>query len=88
MAGGAAGLAKATLRVVAGSPSRTELRFLYNPAEPTPEQLADPVSMTLPPHDMGWYASHLAVTGLVSLLLLYGALALFSRLEDNFAEEI
>jgi hypothetical protein len=34
------------------------------------------------------YATHLAVTGLVSLGLLYGALALFSRLEDNFAEEI
>lgn len=63
-------------------------RFLYNPADPTPEQLADPASMTLPPHDMGWYISHLAVTGLVSLVLLYGALVLFSRLEDNFAEEI
>lgn len=35
MAGGAAGLAKATLRVVSGTPSRTELRFLYNPAEYT-----------------------------------------------------
>ncbi|MBX3030700.1 MAG: LysM peptidoglycan-binding domain-containing protein [Chloroflexi bacterium] len=35
MANGTAGLAKATLRVVAGSPSRTELRFLYNPTEYT-----------------------------------------------------
>ncbi len=54
-------------------------RTLYNP---------DPASGVLPDHDMGWYATHLAVTGLVSLVLLYGALALFSRLEDNFAEEI
>jgi hypothetical protein len=38
---------------------------------------------------MGWYASapgrrRAGVHG----VLLYGALALFSRLEDNFAEEI
>lgn len=64
-------------------------KTLYNPAEPTAAELADPNFIpALPPHDMGWYASHLAVTGLVSLVLLYGALALFSRLEDNFAEEI
>ena len=32
---GSSGLSKATLRVVAGTPSRTELRFLYNPTEYT-----------------------------------------------------
>ncbi len=32
---GSAGLSKATLRVVAGTPSRTELRFLFNPTEYT-----------------------------------------------------
>src|SRR3954451_2837921 len=32
---GAAGLSKATLRVVAGTPNRKELRFLYNPTEYT-----------------------------------------------------
>ncbi|MEO6628902.1 MAG: ABC transporter permease [Aquihabitans sp.] len=64
-------------------------KTLYNPAPPTKAQLLDPNFIpAIPPHDMGWYASHLAVTGLVSLVLLYGALALFSRLEDNFAEEI
>jgi ABC-2 type transport system permease protein len=42
----------------------------------------------IPPHHWGWYMTHLGVTALVSLGLLYGALALFSRLEDNFAEEI
>ena len=64
-------------------------RTLYNPADPTAAELADPNFIpAIPPHGMGWYVSHLAVTGLVSLVLLYGALALFSRLEDNFAEEI
>ena len=64
-------------------------KTLYNPADPTPAELADPNFIpALPPHGPGWYASHLGVTGLVSLVMLYGALALFSRLEDNFAEEI
>jgi len=64
-------------------------KTLYNPAPPTAAQMADPNFVpALPPHNMGWYATHLAVTGLVSLGLLYGALSLFSRLEDNFAEEI
>lgn len=54
-------------------------RTLYNP---------DPATGVLPDHDMGWYLTHLAVTGAVALAVLYGALALFSRLEDNFAEEI
>ena len=34
-ASGEAGLSKATLRVVSGTPKRTELRFLYNPTEYT-----------------------------------------------------
>jgi ABC-2 type transport system permease protein len=64
-------------------------RTLYVPEVPTEAQMADPNFIPiLPPHDMGWYATHLAIAGAVSLLLLYGALALFSRLEDNFAEEI
>ena len=58
-------------------------RFLYNPDFSRPEE-----STVLPDHPMSWYASHLAITGAVSLGLLYGALALFSRLEDNFAQEI
>jgi len=64
-------------------------RTLYNPAPPTSAQLADPNYVpVLPEHPMSWYAMHLAIAGAVSLLLLYGALALFSRLEDNFAQEI
>jgi ABC-2 type transport system permease protein len=58
-------------------------RTLYNPNYGDANEAA-----TLPNHPMSWYASHLAVSGAVSLVLLFGALALFSRLEDNFAEEI
>ena len=43
---------------------------------------------TIPEHPMSWYLTHLSIAGGVSLVLLFGALALFSRLEDNFAEEI
>jgi ABC-2 type transport system permease protein len=64
-------------------------RTLYNPAPLTPAERANPEFIPiLPEHAMSWYATHLAITGVVSLVLLYGALALFSRLEDNFAQEI
>ena len=59
------------------------------PAPPTKAELADPAYIPiLPPHTMGWYAAALAIVGLVSLGLLFVALWLFGRLEDNFAEEI
>lgn len=35
-----------------------------------------------------WYAWHLAAVGAVSVVLLFGALRLFSRLEGDFAEEL
>ena len=64
-------------------------RTLYNPALPTQAELDDPNYVpVLPLHPWTWYVTHLAIAGAVSLVLLYGALALFSRLEDNFAEEI
>lgn len=63
-------------------------RALYNPPPPTAAQLADPTTQILPPHGTGWYVSHLSVSLVAALVLLYGALALFSRLEDNFAQEI
>ena len=64
-------------------------RTLYNPAEPTAAQKADPNYIpVLPEHNMGWYVSHLLASGAVALVLLYLAFALFSRLEDNFAQEI
>ncbi|MCB1032050.1 MAG: ABC transporter permease [Acidimicrobiales bacterium] len=58
-------------------------RMLYNPDWSDPHEAA-----VLPPHHMSWYLTHLGIALGVSLVLLYGALALFSRLEDNFAEEI
>ena len=58
-------------------------RTLYNPDFDVEAQAS-----TMPDHDMSWYLSHLGIGLGVSLVLLYGALALFSRLEDNFAEEI
>ncbi|MCU1351201.1 MAG: type transporter [Acidimicrobiales bacterium] len=42
----------------------------------------------LPDHPLSWFLSHLAVVGIGSLVLLYLSLVLFTRLEDNFAEEI
>lgn len=63
-------------------------RIVYDPPPPTPEQLARPDLMILPPHPMSWYVTRLSVTLAVSLVLLYGALALFSRLEDDFAQEL
>ena len=64
-------------------------RTLYNPAPLTAAQRADPNHVPiLPEHPMGWYLTHLGITALVSLGLLYFALWLFSRLEDNFAQEI
>ena len=59
-------------------------RFIYNPNfDDVHEAAVLPVD-----HHFGWYATHLGIALGISLLLLYGALALFSRLEDNFAEEI
>ena len=64
-------------------------RTLYNPAPPTQAELADPAYIPiLPPHAMSWYATNLAIVGVVSLGLLFLALVIFSRLEDDFAEEI
>ena len=55
----------------------------------TQAELDDPNYVpVLPLHPWTWYVTHLAIAGAASLVLLYGALALFSRLEDNFAEEI
>jgi ABC-2 type transport system permease protein len=58
-------------------------RTLYNPNFHDADE-----KLVLQPHPYTWYLTFLAIDAAVSLLLLYGALALFSRLEDNFAEEI
>jgi hypothetical protein len=58
-------------------------RTLYNPDFSDPAQAS-----TMPDHSQSWYLAHLGVHLVVATVLLYGALVLFSRLEDNFAEEI
>src|SRR3954468_8907465 len=56
-------------------------RTLYNPNFHDADE-----KLVLQPHPYTWYVTFLAIDAAVALLLLYGALALFSRLEDNFAE--
>jgi ABC-2 type transport system permease protein len=58
-------------------------RTLYNPDFSIETEAA-----TMPDHSMAWFLTHLGIGIGVSMVLLYGALRLFSRLEDNFAEEI
>lgn len=58
-------------------------RMLYNPDYSNPEEAS-----VLPNHPMTWYLGHLGIALAGSIVVLYLALALFSRLEDNFAEEI
>lgn len=53
-------------------------RAIYNPAD----------SAVLGNHGPRWYLAALGSVGVASVLLLLGALWLFGRLEDNFAEEI
>lgn len=64
-------------------------KALYGPAPLTAAERANPDHVPiLPEHAMSWYFTRLGITGLVSLVLLYLALVIFTRLEDNFAEEI
>lgn len=58
-------------------------RTLYNPDFSVPSEAS-----TMPDHSMSWYLTHLGIGLGISTVLLYLALRLFSRLEDNFAEEI
>ncbi|WP_426573391.1 ABC transporter permease [Aquihabitans sp. McL0605] len=58
-------------------------RTLYNPDYSNKEEAA-----VLPNHPMSWYLTYLSIDAVVAIVLLFGALALFSRLEDNFAEAI
>lgn len=53
-------------------------KVIYNPAK----------GVALIDHPQSWYLGHLGLALAVSVALLYGALVIFSRLEDNFAEEI
>jgi ABC-2 type transport system permease protein len=63
-------------------------RTIYNPDYSGTSTSAMQEAATIPEHPMSWYLTHLSIALGVSLVLLFGALALFSKLEDNFAEEI
>jgi ABC-2 type transport system permease protein len=64
-------------------------RVIYNKTVITdPTGRAQPINV-LPTHaDWLWYARNLGIVIVASTVLLFGALAIFGRLEDNFAEEI
>jgi ABC-2 type transport system permease protein len=73
---------------------------LYNPTHPVmawftnspnldPEnRFTDQPLSAIPPHSLSWFMVRIGITGLVGLVLLFFALSLFGRLEDNMAEEI
>ncbi len=56
-------------------------RIFYNKVS------AGPIPI-LPDGSVWWYLRNLAIVGMASTVLLVGALVLFGRLEDDFAEEI
>lgn len=62
-------------------------RAIYNRVEAT---AADGTVIPILPADASawWYLSHLLIVGAGSVLLALGALAVFRRLEANFAEEL
>lgn len=63
-------------------------RTLYNPDYSGTSQSAINEANSLPYHPWSWYMGLLGGAMTASLVLLFGSLWLFSRLEDNFAEEI
>ena len=63
-------------------------RTLYNPDYSGTSQSAINEANSLPYHPWTWYMTLLGGAFAVSVVLLFASLALFSRLEDNFAEEI
>jgi ABC-2 type transport system permease protein len=56
----------------------------FDPQNRVPEELPP----ALIHHPLDWYLSRLAIVGLFSVVLLFAALWLFGRLEDDMAEEI
>lgn len=57
------------------------------PYDPTNE-LRDVAQPALIHHPLEWYLTRLGLVGVLSVALLFGALWLFGRLEDDMAEEI
>jgi len=63
-------------------------RTLYNPDYSGTSTSAVNEANSLPYHPWTWYMTLLGGALAASLVLLFGSLWLFSKLEDNFAEEI
>jgi ABC-2 type transport system permease protein len=51
-------------------------------------RLGTTTTSILPDESVWWYFRNVAVLGVVSVLILLGALWLFGRLEGDFAEEL
>jgi ABC-2 type transport system permease protein len=61
-------------------------RAFYNQTSPIgADGVAVPVLL---PYGQGWYFRHLAISGLVGLVLVFVGLLVFSRAEGSFAEEL
>ena len=59
------------------------------PERVLPTRIPDQPAAAIPMrHDLSWYVTHLLWVGGVAIVLLFVALWLFGRLEDNLAEEI
>lgn len=67
-------------------------RALFNASigfnQPRSAALPNGLQFALPPGSIWWYARNLAIVGVVALVLLWIALWVFGRLEDNFGEEL
>lgn len=65
---------------------------LFNPVIPIvitfQKAIYNPTDDTVPTYGIGWYATILGITFAASVVLLLIGLAVFGRLEDDFAEEI
>jgi len=59
-----------------------------NPGALRPGSVLQQSAQTLPVNGQWWYLWHVLVVLGVSVFLLFGALAVFGRLEGNFAEEL
>lgn len=56
----------------------------FDPAGAIPDQAAP----AIPDHALSWYLTHLGAVGVVAVVIVFVALWLFGRLEDDLAEEI
>ncbi|MBA3281157.1 MAG: ABC transporter permease, partial [Acidimicrobiia bacterium] len=71
------------------NPAPVSFRWYTNSPNFDPNNvIGDQDVAAIPDHALSWYLTRLGAVGIVSLGLLFGALWLFGRLEDDLAEEI